>query len=44
MGKIKQPALGYVAVAWIVVRILDVIGDSWGFPPALVRGIPDRKS
>ncbi len=39
MGTFKRLALGYIAAAWIIVQILDVLGDSWGIPPAIVRGI-----
>jgi TolB-like protein len=35
--KIVQWALAYLAGAWLAVEALDLLGEAWGMPPALVR-------
>jgi cephalosporin-C deacetylase-like acetyl esterase len=37
MRKLRQLVLGYLAVAWILVQFVDVLGDSWGIEPKTVR-------
>ncbi len=39
MKKLRQWALGYLAAAWIVVQIIDVLSDSWGIEPGVERWV-----
>jgi TolB-like protein/Flp pilus assembly protein TadD len=37
--KLVQWGLGYLAVAWAVVQVIDLIADRFDWPPVLVRGL-----
>ena len=37
--KIGQWALAYLAGAWLVLQVLDLVADPWALPAALVRAI-----
>jgi adenylate cyclase len=37
--KIAQWALAYLAGAWLVLQVTDILGDQFGWPAALIRSI-----
>ena len=37
--KIVQWALAYLAGAWVVLQVVDILGEQFGWPTGLVRGI-----
>ena len=35
--KVVQWALGYVAAAWVIAQVAELLADPWGIPPGWIR-------
>lgn len=35
--KIIQWSLGYIAAAWVIAQVAELLGDPWGIPPGWIR-------